>query len=486
MKASRIILSVVLILILSLAGLGIAAWLRAPRLLEVSPAPDSLGVPPFAPLRLTFSAPMQPDSVSSRLKTEPVRNGSFSWEGNTLVFTPSQPWPSGATVTVRLEAGMRAVHRLSLPILGSRSLSFTTSQTLLAYLWPSTGAADLYALDPITGDVKRLTDSQNILDYAVSPDGQWIFSSLQLDGGATALLRQKHWGAGQTPASLSEPETILECPQAVCRALKPSPDGQWLAYERTPLDAQGQPGVTTVWLLNLGDLSNQPASSSSPTGSSGTTDSSGATSLPGATSLYASWSPSGWLAYYQNEAQRFVIQEVSGKVIGYLPLRSSETAAWSPDGKYLAAVELGSQTIGSLGTFSPSRLWSYDMTRVNNNGKIPAADLTKASQIEDSIPAYSPDGAWIAFARRYLDSTRWTPGRQLWLMRPDGSDAHPLTQAGDYNHFDFAWSLDGKQIAFVRFNQTALTEPAELWLINADGSQPIKLVLGGYAPQWIP
>ena len=126
------------------------------------------------------------------------------------------------------------------------------------------------------------------------------------------------------------------------------------------------------------------------------------------------------------------------------------------------------------------------MTQVSSSGKTPAEDLTKASQIEDSMPAYSPDGAWIAFARRYLDSTRWTPGRQLWLMRPDGSDAHPLTQAGDYNHFDFVWSLDSKQIAFVRFNQTVLTEPAELWLINADGSQPIKLVEGGFAPQWIP
>jgi hypothetical protein len=71
-------------------------------------------------------------------------------------------------------------------------------------------------------------------------------------------------------------------------------------------------------------------------------------------------------------------------------------------------------------------------------------------------------------------------------MRPDGSEAHPLTQAGDDNHFDFAWSLDGKQIAFVRFNQMVLTDPAELWLIDADGSHPLELVVGGYDPRWIP
>ena len=139
-----------------------------------------------------------------------------------------------------------------------------------------------------------------------------------------------------------------------------------------------------------------------------------------------------------------------------------------------------------LGTFSSSRIWIYDMTGLESSGKAPAADLTQANVLEDGSPVFSPDGSWIAFSRRYLDSARWTPGKQLWLMRPDGSEAHPLTQAGDYNHHDFAWSLDGKQIAYIRFNQTILTEPAELWLINADGSQPLELVKGAYAPQWMP
>jgi Tol biopolymer transport system component len=468
MKTRRIIFSVILVLILSLASFGVAAWLRAPRLLEVTPAAGSSGVAPYTPLRLAFSAPMQPATVSSRVKIEPMRNGSFSWDGNTLVFTPTQPWPSGAAVTVQVQAGMRASQTLSLPMQQDQTWSFTTTQTLLTYLWPSTSAADLYALDPITGDVKRLTTTQNILDYAISADGLWLFYSVQLPGNSTALWRQKHWEAGQTSQAPPAPEMILECPQAACRSPQPSPDGQRLSYERTPLDEQGQPGVTAVWLLNLKDLSSQPVTQSS------------------STTLHATWSPAGWMAYYENERQRFVIQETSGKEIAFLPLRSSEAAAWSPDGKSLVAAELGTEVTGSLGTFSPSRLWRYDLTQLDSSGKAPAADLTKANEIEDGSPVYSPDGAWIAFARRYLDSERWTPGSQLWLMHPDGSEAHPLTQAGDYTHHDFAWSLDGKQIAYVRFNQTILTDPAELWLINADGSHPLELVKGGYAPQWIP
>jgi Tol biopolymer transport system component len=371
-------------------------------------------------------------------------------------------------ITVQVEAGMRAAKALSLPMLQGQTWSFTTNQTLLTYLWPSTGAADLYALDPVTGDVKRLTTTQTILDYAISADGLWLFYSVQLPDNSTAFWRQERWQAGQPSQAPPTPETILECPQAACRTPKPSPDGQWLAYERTPLNEQGQPGTTAVWLLNLNDRSSQPITQRS------------------STTLYASWSADGWLAYYENEQQKFVIRETSGKEIAFLPLRSSEAAAWSPDGKFLAAAELGTQITGSLGTFSPKRLWRYDLTQLDSSGKAPAADLTKANEIEDGSPVYSPDGAWMAFARRYLDSERWTPGSQLWLMHPDGSEAHPLTQAGDYTHHDFAWSLDGKQIAFVRFNQTTLTDPAELWLIDADGSHPLELVKGGYAPQWIP
>ena len=52
--------------------------------------------------------------------------------------------------------------------------------------------------------------------------------------------------------------------------------------------------------------------------------------------------------------------------------------------------------------------------------------------------------------------------------------------------YDFAWSLDGEQLAFVRFDVGAPTNPPELWLVNADGSEPLELVVGGYAPQWVP
>jgi Tol biopolymer transport system component len=99
---------------------------------------------------------------------------------------------------------------------------------------------------------------------------------------------------------------------------------------------------------------------------------------------------------------------------------------------------------------------------------------------------YSPNGATIAFARKYLDSERWTFGRQLWIMNADGSNAHPITDEPNFNHFDLAWSWDGLMLAYVRFNEAQIFKPPELWMINADGSNPIQLIIGGYSPLWIP
>ena len=458
----------VLLILLSLIGLSVTAWRRALRLTHVAPAPGSMEVQPFTPIRLTFSKPVRSDSALSRIKIEPARRGTFSWEGNTLIFTPHQPYPSGAQITVQVAAGIRANQILSLPLLKGQTWSFTTSQTWLAYLWGTAGTAELYALDPLTGDIRRITTTQNILDYAISADGRWFFLSVQFPGDDTALWRQARWETGQAPEQIGTPEVLLECLRAICRAPNPSPDGNWLAYERTPIDESGQPSDTSIWLLSLDQRVAQQASQA------------------GHTALHPGWSASGWLSFYDTEQEGFLLQDSSGNELGFLPNRTGEAGSWSPAENSFVAQERSPEMTGSLGTSSPSRLLRYDLTKLDSHGVALALDLTQASQLEDSTPVYSPDGEWIAFARRYLDSSRWTPGKQLWLMRSDGSDAHPLTQAGDYSHHNFAWSPDGKQLAFVRFNQTILTEPTELRLINVDGSHPIELIKGGYAPQWIP
>ena len=65
-------------------------------------------------------------------------------------------------------------------------------------------------------------------------------------------------------------------------------------------------------------------------------------------------------------------------------------------------------------------------------------------------------------------------------------DDQPLTDEVDFHHTSFAWHPDGDQLAFVRYNQAKLSDPPEIWLINRDGSNSLRLIINGFAPAWIP
>jgi Tol biopolymer transport system component len=192
------------------------------------------------------------------------------------------------------------------------------------------------------------------------------------------------------------------------------------------------------------------------------------------------WSATGQLAYYDKTRQGFVIQDPHGGKADFFPNQTGEGGDWSPDGKFFIAPEIFYVPVGSDQPTATSHLISFNRL----DGK--TTDLTKDDNLEDTGPAFSPNGSSLAFARKYLDITRWTPGRQIWLMKADGSGARHLTDNAFDNHYDFAWSQDSRRLAYVISNQAKPTDPPELWLVNADGSNPVQLMIGGYAPQWMP
>ena len=71
-------------------------------------------------------------------------------------------------------------------------------------------------------------------------------------------------------------------------------------------------------------------------------------------------------------------------------------------------------------------------------------------------------------------------------MNADGSNPHPIMNEPDYNHYDLAWSWDSLRLAYVQFNEAKKYEPAELWIVDSNGKNPVQLVIGGYSPVWIP
>jgi Tol biopolymer transport system component len=441
-----------ILLLLAAFALASLAWSQTPRLLETSPADGVVDVPAAAPLRLVFSAPMDTESVSERLSIEPNRPGTLTWQGNTLLFTPSQPWPSGETVTVTLAGGARAEELLTFG-LAEQSWSFTPAQTLLAYLWPASGPSDLYALDPRTGDIRRLTTDANILDYSFSTDGLVVYySATNAQGGADLYALDR--------SSEAAAERLLACGQTACRSPVIAPDRRTLAYESVPHITSSQ--VVQVWLFDLA------AGTAAPLG-----DLAHENSQP-------RWSTTGKLAYYDQTAQAYIIYNPQTGGYLSLPNQTGQGGSWSPDGRYFVAAEISFIRLDATTDLGISRLLRY----ATETGA--AVNLTNAIEVEDVTPVFSPDGSLIAFGRKYVDPERWTLGRPLWVMAADGSAVRPVMNDPLRVDYDYAWSLDGRQLAFVRFDVSTPTSPPELWLVNADGSNPLELVVGGYAPQWVP
>jgi Tol biopolymer transport system component len=176
-----------------------------------------------------------------------------------------------------------------------------------------------------------------------------------------------------------------------------------------------------------------------------------------------------------------------------VPNGLGDTPAWSPDGAHLVFPEIyflpepiATPAAGTAAVEEPPKYYSHVKRVAITDGSQVDLSGNATLLVEDTGPVYSPDGAWIAFARRGLDPQTWTLGRQLWLMRPDGSEQHALTSRPALNHAGIAWSPDGSKLAYMQFDQARPADPSEIWWQWSDGRPGDRIVTGGYAPAWLP
>jgi dipeptidyl aminopeptidase/acylaminoacyl peptidase len=457
---TRILIGVIFVIVIA-AGSTILAWKSMPTLKEISPQPGAVEIPATSPIRLVFSRAMQEATVRERIKIDPSIEGSFTWDKNSLIFTPNQPWPGGQLINLQLEAGARSTNWISFPM-GKQSWSFTTSGEIMAYLWPSNGKADIYALNPLTGEIHQFTFGMGVLDYSASRDGMIVyFSASNFEGGAN-LYRIDRTRLEGAPDKPYEAEELLRCGTAQCRSPVVSFDNHYLAYEYVLPAPSGDLGLAQIWLMDLTSVEESPIGE------------------PAHETVQPGWSQAGLLAYYDRTASWYELVNPITLMRIQLPNQTGQPGVWNPASEYYLAPEMSYlQAAGGTET------GMSHLIRYNVQGNT-TEDLTGEYKVEDVEADYSPDGSLISFTRKYLDADNWSFGRQIWIMNADGTNPHAITDEADYNHYDLAWRRDGRMIGYVRFNQAKLSEPPELWMVNADGSNPIQLVIGGYSPLWIP
>ena len=448
-----------------LAGFALAVFFSLPQVMDLAPAPGAQFVSARAPIRLTFNRPMDHASVESALRLSPPVEGAFAWDGDTLIYT-HQPWPLESAITVTLAGGRS---QRGLPLLGERTWTFNVSGERVAYLAGAGEAANLWII-PLHGDAaprQITTENHGVYDFDAAPDGaRFVYSALRADGGADLRLIQVD-GTGVS--------NLLACPAAACLSPAFAPDGKRIAYERHIL----LPGVTgeatlsrpRVHVLTLAAGEDQPLGEADDQ------------------TRFPRWGPDGRLSYFDSLRQALIVHDLVSGAVTYIPNTSGESGAWSPDGQFIVYPEIffppepTDVPTGTAETEHSDQFFSHLLrVKIATNE---AENLSGEGVVEDASPVYSPSGDWLAFGRKGLDAARWTPGRQLWLMRADGSDARALTAEPFYNHSAFAWRPDGQAIVYMRFNAADLSQPAEIWMINSDGTGARRLV-NGYLPKWLP
>ena len=130
----------------------------------------------------------------------------------------------------------------------------------------------------------------------------------------------------------------------------------------------------------------------------------------------------------------YLLDVATGKVRTLISDHAWNTdPAWSPDGKKLAYVSTrdGETDIYVL------EIASGAVTRLTSDGSW------------NGNPTWSPDGAWIMFdsSRLGTNPSKHQYWRNLFTVRPDGSQLTQITGLGGYNGVP-SWSPDGTRVAF--------------------------------------
>lgn len=313
--------------------------------------------------------------------------------------------------------------------------------------WDAQEREQLFVAELDGGPAIQLTEEQvGVWEYAVSPDGRTIvYSALQPDGGMDL------WAVG---AGGGEPYRLAECRQAACGGANWSPDGRRLVYQRRDLAT----GVSQLWLLDAETKETlRLFEDSQLLGEAGR------------------WSPDGqWLSYIDpgensiqvynlNDGRRFVIYSDMG-----------EPGVWSPDSRSLLVTALDAE-----GERFTIKLLRVELGESSADG----TDLSGDLNVEDGAAEWSPDGEWIAFSRKVA---RAATGKQIWLMRPDGSDTRQLTNEPDVYHGPPHWSADGRSLVFQRY---LIAEPGKrptIWLLEVATGEMRQVVAAGSQPDWLP
>jgi Tol biopolymer transport system component len=449
---------VVIVALLASIGIVVARGDRVGvAVLAAAPAEGAQTASVRSAVRLVFAEPMDVNSLDGRLDVQPSISGTLRASGAAVIWTPAQALEPDADYTVTVRAGGVSVRGRAM--LRDHALHFRTRRPRVAYLAPSQGAADLYLLDPGTGETKRVTsEPYGVHDFAIAPDGERAVITVNRSDEGERDLYLLDLASGAR-------ELLLRCDAQVCQTASWSADGTRIAFERRELvqRAIGKlPGPARVWLMDVATRETVPLFA----------DTQRLGSLP-------TWSPvDDRLAFVDmNESAITVIDTAAPadpNSIVQLPSNLGDPGAWSPDGMQLIYPDI-----------TPLEDRGYNQVLRADFARDVITTVFPISTVNDAAVTFAPSGGRIAFSRQEAGS-RALIGAQIWTARPDGANPQRLTSDYAFSHFEISWSPDERWLTAQRFELAAPYARPQVWLVDVASGEGRLLAEDAMQPAWAP
>jgi nickel/cobalt exporter len=309
----------------------------------------------------------------------------------------------------------------------------------------------IHAVPAAGGEITRLTqEPQGVRDFSVSPDGAWLAYSASDETGGTNLWRLDTRSMQRT--------RLLACPTALCGKMIWSRDGGRALYSRLGMTSEEAAlGIPSVWWLDVSSGETGPVFQDSrvPT-------------------LNFDWSPGGtWLSYTSGLIPEIKINNLQTGEGYAIPTRTGGHLAWSPAEEAFLLADLQESNGNGIQKVLRFRAGSRE-----------GAFLIDDLDFNEFDPAWSPDGRWIAMIRYEASAGGSSSGDQIWLVKPDGSGAAPLTEDADTLHGKPVWSPDGQ---YLLFTYSAISDPLpRLRILEIGTGKSRELSSSGTQPVWLP
>ncbi len=267
------------------------------------------------------------------------------------------------------------------------------------------------------------------LAFDISPDGETIVFDLL---GQLWLL----------PIDGGEARPLSDAVRDTAEDRQPafSPDGEWIAFRGD------RPGGRGLWLM--------PSRGGEPR------------RITEGDDLWPAWSPDGRRIAFTRESRiyTFDLDAETDTLLPGEPISSpgAMQASWSPDGRRLAFLRVGPQAWLAMG----GQLWEMELgseeaTLLTPRVPAPATPTSPTAW----APAYSPDGARIAYFM-----TEATPGRpiELRVLERESEVAYTAASHRAISQKRARWTPDGKRLYYV-------AEDA-LWTVDTESAAPPQRV----------